>query len=181
MGEEQGRQIDQQFVREFLDRLRVAINSQDADRLASLCTEDVVWEDPGAPEPLRGREAFRDYHRKVLFRAFPDAQVELVDGPYVSLNGTKAAARWRFVGTMLGPVEPPGYAPTGTRIAFETAEFYEFRDGLLSRGAVVMDMLGVGRQIGLIPKPGSFSERIGIFLQRLAARRRRSRRAEGSR
>ncbi len=33
----------------------------------------------------------------------------------------------------------------------------------------------VGRQIGAAPEPGTFAERMGVFMQRLAARRMRRR------
>ena len=78
---------------------------------------------------------------------------------------------------MTGPMDPPGFAPTGREIEFETAEFWLFADGLLVRETVVVDMLALARQIGAAPQPGSFADRLTVSLQRLAARRaRRARR-----
>lgn len=59
----------------------------------------------------------------------------------------------------------------------ETAEFSEFNGDLLARHTVVLDMLGLARQIGAVPKPGTVAERIGVWLQHVAARRARRGRA----
>lgn len=102
-------QIDDQFAREFAKRLHAAVNAHDAEAVAALCTEDVTWEDPAAPEALHGREAVRRFHHDIMFRALPDARIELIDGPYLSLDHTRVALRSRIC----GPMKPPGFAPTG--------------------------------------------------------------------
>lgn len=161
--------IDAPFARHFLARLHAAVNAHDAEAVAALCTEDVVWEDPAAPEPLRGREAVWRFHRDIMFRALPDVRLAIVDGPYLSLDGLGLAVRSRISGTMTGPLTPPGFAPTGRAVEFETAEFSYFEGGLLSRHAVVLNMLALARQIGAVPKAGSLGERLGIWGQHLAA------------
>ena len=166
-----------EFAREFVRRLHAAVNAHDPDAVAALCAEDVVWNDPAAPHPLRGREAVRRFHRDVMFRSLPDARIELLEGPHLSPDGARAAVRSRITGTMTGPMEPPGFAPTGGPVAFETAEFWEFDAGLLARETVLLDMLGLARQVGAAPMPGGVAERAGVWLQRLAARRARRRRA----
>ena len=167
-------QVDDQFAREFAKRLHAAVNAHDAEAVAALCTEDVVWEDPAAPETLHGREAVRRFHRDIMFRALPDARIELVDGPYLSLDRTRIALRSRISGTMTGPMEPPGFAPTGAPVAFETAEFWQFEGALLAHETVVVDMLALARQVGAAPQPGSRAERLNVWLQRIAARRART-------
>jgi predicted ester cyclase len=167
--------LDQQFLRDFIRRLAEAINAHDPDAVAALCSENVSWMDPAAPEPLRGREAVRKFHRDGLFRAIPDVRFEVIEGPYLSPEGPKAAVRARFSGTMLGPLDPPGFAPTGQPIEFETAEFWEFEDGRLVRDVVVLNMLALARQIGAMPDAGSFGERMAMRLQHFSARRARRR------
>lgn len=166
--------LNERFLRDFIDRLSTAVNAHDSEAIADLCTENVIWVDPGAPGPLHGRKAVRDFHRDVLFRAIPDVRYRIVDGPYLSLDGTKAAVRARFSGTMTGPMEPPGFAPTGHPVEFETAEFWEFEGEQLARETVMLDMLALARQIGAAPRPGSFAERITVVLQRMSARRSRN-------
>ena len=169
-------QVDDRFARHLLERLHAAVNGHDAEAVAALCTEDVVWEDPAAPEPLRGREAVYRFHRDIMFRALPDVSIELLNGPYLSLDRAGVAVRLRITGTMTGPLTPPGFAPTGGPVAFETAEFSHFDGDLLARHTVVLDMLGLARQIGAVPTPGSLAERFSVWLQHLAARRARRRR-----
>jgi hypothetical protein len=70
---------------------------------------------------------------------------------------------------MTGPLEPPGFAPTNSPLVFETAEFSRFEGGLLSRHTVIIDMLGLARQIGAVPRPGGLAERVGLWGQHLAA------------
>ena len=168
--------IDAPFARQFLQRLHAAVNSHDAQAVAALCCDDVVWEDPAAPATLHGRDAVLRLHRDIMFPALPDARIELIDGPYLSLDGTGAAARLRISGTMTGPLTPPGFAPTGGRLTFETAEFSHFKDGLLARHTVILNMLDLARQIGAVPKPGTLGDRVGIWMQHVAAFWARARR-----
>jgi len=60
-------QVDAGFVSHLLERLHAAVNAHDAQAVAALCCEDVVWEDPAAPEPLRGWEAVYRFHRDIMF------------------------------------------------------------------------------------------------------------------
>jgi len=70
---------------------------------------------------------------------------------------------------MTGRLPPPGFAPTGGHLSFETAEFSRFEGGLLARHTVLLDMLDLARQIGAVPKPGSVSDRLGMWMQHVAA------------
>jgi predicted ester cyclase len=173
-------QIDDRFARHFLERLYAAVNAHDANAITALCTEDVVWEDAAASQSLHGREAVYRFHRDIMFRAHPDVRIELVDGPYLSLDGARIAVRSRITGTMTGPMEPPGFAPTGGPVDFETAEFWQFDGDLLARQIVISDMLALARQVGAAPKPGSLAERVNVWLQRLAARRARRQRVNAA-
>lgn len=166
--------LDEQFVRDFIKRWEEAWNARDVERILSLFTQDVVYIDPAVPEgTLHGRDAVGEFLTG-LFRTFPDAHWEWVCEPYVTLDGTRAAGRWRFTATMLGQIDPPGFAPTHGRVVMEGIDFYdEFRDGRLSHYAVLFDMFGVARQIGAAPMPGTRAEGMGVFMQRLAARRMR--------
>jgi len=161
--------INEAFARDFLARLHAAVNSHDAAAVAALCCEDVLWDDPAAPGPLHGREAVRRFHADTMLRALPDVRVEMIDGPYLALDKQGVSARLRISGTMTGPLVPPGFAPTHGGIAFETAEFSRFEGGLLSRHTVIIDMLGLARQIGAVPPAGGLGERIGLWGQHVAA------------
>jgi uncharacterized protein (TIGR02246 family) len=161
--------LDERAARQFLARLHGAVNAHDARALAGLCTDDVVWTDPAAPEPLHGRDAVYRFHRDMMFRSIPDVRVELIDGPYLMPDGSRMAVRLRISGTMLGPMTPPGFAATGAPLQFETAEFSELEGGLLARHLVMLDMLALARQIGAAPRAGSVADRANIWFQRFAA------------
>lgn len=167
--------VDALFARQFLRRLHGAANEHDADAVAALCCADVVWEDPAAPETLHGRDAVLRFHRDIMFPALPDTHIDLIDGPYIALDGTGVAARLRVSGTMIGSLTPPGFAPTGGHLSFETAEFSHFEDGLLARHTVVLNMLDLARQIGAVPRAGTLGDRIGVWMQHVAAFWKRAR------
>lgn len=165
--------LDEESARAFLSKLYSYVNAHDEDAIALLCTEDVVWDDPAATIPVNGRDGVRRFHREGMFRALPDATIELIDGPYLSADGQGIAVRARIRGTMTGPLDPPGFAPTGKPVQFETAEFSRIRDGLLCHHTVILNMLDLAHQIGAVPKAGGLAERLGVRFQHFAARRTR--------
>jgi steroid delta-isomerase-like uncharacterized protein len=162
------------FVLEFVQKWEEVWKSGDVDRILPLLADDIVFDDPTFPETLHGREAVREF-LEVLFRAFPKMDYEVLGEPYLSLDRTGVALAYRVMTTMEGELDPPGFAPTGQPVEFLAVDLYQFRDGLLSDYTIVFDMMGVGRQIGAAPEPGTFAERMGVFMQRLAARRMRRR------
>jgi hypothetical protein len=90
----------------------------------------------------------------------------------VMAGGEKAAFYWTGSGTFTGPLEPPGFAPTGQRVEFDGCDVHEYRAGRVCRLRIVFDMMDVGRQLGLVPKEGSRVERAGGAAQRLGVRAR---------
>jgi len=79
-------------------------------------------------------------------------RIELVDGPYLALDGAGRRGTVTHQRNDDWAADPAGFAPTGGAVAFETAEFSHFDGGLLARHAVVLDMLGLARQIGAVPQ-----------------------------
>jgi steroid delta-isomerase-like uncharacterized protein len=165
-GATQREELDQAWLDEFILRWETAWNSHDPDTLLGLMTEDIVYEDSAWPTTMRGHadvRAFLDF----AWRAFPDIRFETVEGPYITPGQPKAAFYWRGTGTHTGPMDPPGFAPTGRRIEFNGADFHEYRDGQVCRLRIVFDAMDVGRQIGTLPKAGSPVEKAGAAAQRL--------------
>jgi steroid delta-isomerase-like uncharacterized protein len=165
--------VDESFARDFADRWQKAWNSHDPAEVVALCTEDVIWDDPLTESPERGRAAVTEYLLAV-WRAFPDLEFTWPEGPFASFDGTKLALHWRVTGTMLGPMDPPGFAPTGRRIELEGVDLLELRDGLTCAYTGFFDARGVAQQIGALPAPGSRAERVAAAVQRLVARGQRS-------
>jgi ketosteroid isomerase-like protein len=164
-------------VGDFFSAWELAINARDAPSIASLCTEDVMWEDSVLMRrgPLRGRAAVRDFFEEYLFRPLPDLRFEILE-LIESEEGSTAAERARFSGTLLAPVSRLGFAPTAQPIEFEVAAFFEFREGKAARVRVIVDILHIARQAGAAPLPGTIGDRLVTMFQHLKAfRLRRSR------
>ena len=161
-------------ARALFSRNFALFNEHDMAHVPTLVGEDVVFQDDAWPETIHGRAEMERFFA-ALWRAMPDLRFELVDGPFVAGSGRRAAVRVRFIGTALGPIDPPGFAPTGRPVTGEFAGFYEFDEtDRIRRARVILDMNAVGRQVGALPPQGSRGERLAVAFQRLVARRMRS-------
>jgi len=148
--------------------------NRDPGAVAKVFTADAVYDDSSWPGPAHGHDEIVRLLTTV-WRAFPDFRVELVSGPFLAEDGTGFAVRGRVVGTMTGPLDPPGLAPTHTTMSTEYAGFYRFEGEQLQYGRVILDTSDVAGQLGALPPPGSAGERLGVWVQRLQARRLRAR------
>ena len=165
---------------DLMRRWYAAWNAHDPAAIATLMTDDVVYEDPGATEPrTHGREPVVEWAR-TAFRAVPDMHLELLD-EWASPDGTVIATRFRFTATFTGPLDPPGIAPTNRPLDFYGMDRNETRDGLIARHQIFWDIAERYRILGLLPAHGSFSERIAIRWQRTNARRLRRRETASTR
>jgi steroid delta-isomerase-like uncharacterized protein len=160
--------LDERFAREFAERYVDAWNSHDADRIEPLVTADVVWLDPALPAPVRGVEEVKEFMR-AAWVAFPD--LHFTPGPmWLDPHEDSMSWAWRMEGTHGGPLDPPGFAPTGRRIDVDGIDVGDFEDGRIGRYRAYYDMADLARQLGVMPPPGSRGERVGVMLQRAQAR-----------
>jgi steroid delta-isomerase-like uncharacterized protein len=157
----------EEFAAVYVD----AWSSHDADRLLALMCPDVVYDDSAWPVTLRGHDDVRRFVASA-WRAFPDMRLEIVEGPY-RLGEDKAAFWWRGTGRMTGPLDPPGFAPTGRRWRVDGADFHEYRDGLISRLRSVFNLAEASQQLGLMSARGSRAQRIAAALKRVETRFKR--------
>ena len=164
--------VDLEWLGSYANDYLAAWNSHDAGRLLALMTDDILYDDTAWPTQMRGHADVRAFLTSA-WRALPDLTFELVEGPYVVPGKPKAAFHWRGTATFTGPLEPPGFAPTGRRAEFEGVDFHEYRDGLLARLRIDFDLMDFARQVGLLPARGSRAERAMAATQRLGARVRR--------
>jgi hypothetical protein len=107
-----GAKLDPDFVEDWSKRYLEAWNSLDADGIAALCTEDVLWNDPGLPEPAHGRDGVRAFVR-ATGQAFADFHVEELGRPHISAEEPRVLGRYRMTGKMLGAWGYTNLAPTG--------------------------------------------------------------------
>ena len=156
-------------MREFAARYMDSWNRQDAEAMGELLTEDILWSDPALPEPARGVAAVQEFMRS-SWQAFPDLRFEEPNPPHLSVNGDQVAWSWRMHGTMTGPIEPPGFAPTGKSMTVEGVDLWIMRDGRIAIYHAYYDLMDLSRQLGIMPMPGSRAERATVGMQRLQAR-----------
>jgi steroid delta-isomerase-like uncharacterized protein len=150
-------------------RVYELLNEHDPAHIPAIFTEDVVFEDDAWPETVRGHAEMERFLAAV-WRAFPDFRFELLEGPFLAEDGRHAAAHVRVSGTMSGPLDPPGFAPTGTRLTLEYGGFYELEGERVKRARIIINMNEAGIQLGAAPAPGTRAERAAVALQRLRAR-----------
>jgi steroid delta-isomerase-like uncharacterized protein len=160
---------DHDFMADFAQRWEAAWNSHQPERLLDLMTEDIVYDDSAWPRTMRGHGDVREFLASV-WRAMPDLRFEMVEGPFLHSSQPAATFYWKGTGTFTGPLDPPGFAPTGARIEFDGFDLQEYRDGRVCRLRIVTDMLDVTRQLGLMPPEGSRVEKAGAAAQRLGVR-----------
>jgi steroid delta-isomerase-like uncharacterized protein len=161
--------LSEEYALRFAERWQAAWNSRKPEEVAAHCTDDVVWADALTDGAERGKAAVIAYLES-LWRTFPDLHFSWPEGPYCSYDKTKLACHWHVTGTMLGPVEPEGFAPTGRRLEAEGTDLLELRDGLVCDYVGFFDSRGLAQQLGILPARGSRAERIAVRLQRLASR-----------
>jgi steroid delta-isomerase-like uncharacterized protein len=159
----------------FCARYLRAWNDHDATAISDLVTDDVVWEDPALPGPARGAAAVQEFMR-AAWLGFPDLRFDETDHPHRTASGDQVAWRWRMRGTMTGPLDPPGFAPTGRAMEIEGVDLWMMRDGRIARYWAFYDMNEVARQLGIAPASGSRAERAMVRLQRVQASLMRRRR-----
>ncbi len=156
----------------FTERYEAAWNGCDVDVMADLITEDIVWVDPALPEPAVGIGAVQEFMR-TSFRVFPDLRFGQPDPTQVAVNGDLVAWAWNMTGTMRGPIDPPGFAPTHRTMRVDGVDLWTMRDGRIARYRAFYDMTDLVRQLGIMPPPGSRAERASAALQRLQTRLQR--------
>ena len=162
--------IDDAFIQQFVADWVAAWNSHDATRLTALMQPDCVVDDAASAKQIRSHAEMEEFAR-MLWRAAPDMEFT---GVAARVPGeAKGMSFWHGRATMTGPMEPPGFAPTNGRFEADGFDYYEFRDGKLTRLVTVQDMAGIGRQMLAMPPPGSLAERPVVWLQRLQAWRAR--------
>jgi steroid delta-isomerase-like uncharacterized protein len=157
----------------FTQRYMAAWNACDVDAMAELVTEDVVWADPALPEPARGIPAVQEFMR-ASFTAFPDLRFSEPDPPCLTAAGDLVSWAWTMQGTMRGPVDPPGFAPTGQNMRVDGVDLWSMREGRIARYRAFYDMTDLARQLGIAPPAGSRAERATVALQRMQARLKRT-------
>ena len=163
-----GQAVDDEFVLEFMTGWQAAWNSHDPERVVAKMTADCTYDDAGWHKTMRGHDDVREFLRST-WRAMPD--MEFYWARFGRIPGEAAAmAHWKLRATMLGKLEPPGYAATLGPVEFDGFDYHEYRDGKIARLRIIFNMADIGRQIGAMPPAGSKREKAIVLLQSAQAR-----------
>jgi steroid delta-isomerase-like uncharacterized protein len=161
--------LEPDFVEDWGRRYLDAWNSHDADAIAALCTEDVVWKDPGLHEPAHGRDGVRRFVQ-VTARAFAGFHMEELGRPFISGEEPRVLVRYRMTGRMLGAWEYTNLAPTGREFDLLGVDEWTFSGELMSHYQTYYDSVDMARQLGILPPVGTTMDRAMAQLQHLRAR-----------
>jgi steroid delta-isomerase-like uncharacterized protein len=123
------------------------LNTGDWSHADEVLTDDAVMHHPSAPEPIRGRDAVREFLGQ--FRAgMPDLSLTVED---VAEGDDAVAVRWRARGTH--EAELFGIPPTGNEIAIRGISFFRFSDGRIAEDWIEENTFEVLQQLGVVPAP----------------------------
>ncbi len=156
---------------EFADIWQEAWNTHEPQQVLELCTEDVIWDDPLTPEPAVGHAEVRRYLED-SWRAFPDMTFSWPERAYSADNGNRLALHWHLEATMLGEMNPPGFAATGKRFITNGVDLLHLKEGRVAWYQGFFDRQSAAEQLGIMPSPGSRIEKLMVGVQRLASKRR---------
>ncbi len=125
----------------LLERQFAAWNAHDPEKLASLFTDDVVYEDVTFGQIAHGREELKKMAAG-FFAAIPDMHLEIVS---FSQHGNEGSVEWVFSGTDVGLYK------TGKKFSVHGASRYQLRDGKFSANKDFYDAATIMRQVGALP------------------------------
>jgi steroid delta-isomerase-like uncharacterized protein len=98
---------------------------------------------------LHGPEGAKQFDA-MLHQAFPDLEITVEDQ---IAEGDKVATRWTARGTHEGEFQ--NIPPTGRRVEFSGIAIFRIADGEFVEGWNIPDLLGLLRQLGVVPGPSS--------------------------
>lgn len=119
-------------------------SAHDMDRLLSLFTDDVIYEDVTMGVVNKGKTQLRAFGEG-FFSGFPDVTFEMRSG---FTDGRIGASEWVMRGTHRGDL--PGMPATGRQIEVRGASILEFRGEKISRCSDYWNMATLLTQLGLM-------------------------------
>ncbi len=120
-----------------------AWNSHNPDKMLSLFTDDIFYEDVAFGEGSHGSGELRKFVASE-FEAVPDLELKLLRASVHNGHGT---IEWAFSGT------DKGIYKTGKKFSVRGVSVIDMRDGKISRNLDFYDSATIMRQVGLLPTP----------------------------
>lgn len=130
-----------------------AWNAHDVERAVAVFPDEIVWLDTGNPQPLKGKDALRQY-LSAWFTAFPNIKITIKNRVATE---DQVAAELEFVGTNAGSLQfgpGPALPATGKTVNGRGTYFVRFKNGKPVEVHSYPDAAGMMMQLGLMPMPG---------------------------
>ena len=141
------KKLDEQAMR--------AWDKHDINGFIGLFDTSATWVDIGVPQPMKGKDAFRQYMQG-WYTAFPDMRAKTINRV---VSETEVAAEVVFEGTHTGPLQGPPGTPavpaTGKKVIGKGTYFAKVRNGKIVEFHSYPDMAGTLMQLGLMGPPPS--------------------------
>jgi len=134
------------------DAAIAAWNAHDPDKFAAFCADDITWYDVGSPQPVRGKQAARQYFQTWL-NAFPDLSIRLKDRV---ASENQVADEFEISGTNKGSLQgapgTPAIPATGKRVTgVRGVYFAHVNNGKITEVHTYPDNIGLLTQLGVMP------------------------------
>ena len=129
--------------RQAIERHWACWSAHDMNRLLSLVTDDIVYEDVTMGVVNRGHAQLRAFAEAFL-SAFPDATFEMTSS---YADGRTGGGEWIMRGTHKGPL--PGMPATGKRMEVRGSSTFEFDGERIRRCSDYWDFATLQKQLGL--------------------------------
>ena len=130
-----------------VEKWRQAVSTGNMDVFGAMYATDAVLFVPMSPDPVRGRQAIRDYEANLRV-AFPDAKLQL---HHPLVEGETVAVEWEYSGRNTGPIRTPirEIPPTGRPMHIHGASFLHFHNGVITQERRYYDARTLYQQLGL--------------------------------
>jgi steroid delta-isomerase-like uncharacterized protein len=134
-----------------------AVHDRDLDGIVAPAHPEDYADDFVAIGEFRGKDTVRAFFRE-LFDAMPDFELTV---ERVVADEETVAVKWHARATFTGgPFQ--GIRATGKTVELRGLDFFEIEDGLIRRNTVFYDGASFARQIGMLPRQGSWPDRAAL-------------------
>jgi steroid delta-isomerase-like uncharacterized protein len=149
-----------------------ALSKRDLDTTMKFNADDAV-DDYVAIGEFRGKLAIRRFFDELL-AAFPDFDIAV---DRIVGDDSAAVVQWHSAGTFSGG-KFQGIEPTGKQVQIRGVDVMEFAEGRYVHNTIYYDGASFARQIGMLPRAGSGTEKatLAAFNATTRLRQRRNRR-----
>jgi steroid delta-isomerase-like uncharacterized protein len=127
---------------DLVQRNFAAWNAHDPDKVASLYTDNVTYEDVTFRLIAQGHDEMRKMAAN-FFASVPDLKLEVVSNTSM---GDRGSVEWTFSGTDVGLYK------TGKKFSVRGVSVYELRGTKFSGNRDYYDSASIMRQVGVLPK-----------------------------